>query len=297
MPDLLENTLADLHTLGSHPPKLRRCNTWTYKGNPNPAAGGGFTWTVPSDWWVRILTLGFTLTADATAQARGVNITYADADGTTLDTNPAIALALAGQAIPVIGDMQIPAAAPANASQFQYGTVTSPGAGAGIASIASLTPGLYLVSWQVELSGTLTAGTDNDNFRIVTAATTYARSVNLAVAATYAQQPIYVWVASGGSLNLQANAAATVGAVYAGSITATLVQPSPVQAMLPDITLKSGSTLSLAAVNFHSGDQLSAITFTAERFPSNWADGSLGSDEERILRHWIAAAGGDRWGM
>lgn len=93
------------------------------------------------------------------------------------------------------------------------GSVTSPGAGATIASV-SLGNGTYNVAWTIEMSGTLAAA-DIDNVQLLLGATVVADSVDANGAGTYPQQAVEVTVANG-PLVLAAKTigAGTVGAVY-----------------------------------------------------------------------------------
>jgi hypothetical protein len=110
-------------------------------------------------------------------------------------------------------------------SQENYGTATSPGAGAQFCNVTGIPPGLYTVSWTVGLAGTVAAGTDNDNFRLsnVTTSTTYVRSVNPAAVGSYPQNPVTVLLTATTTLSIEAVAAATTGAIYSGQLVVTPV--------------------------------------------------------------------------
>jgi hypothetical protein len=51
----------------------------------SPAAGAGFTLTVPSSYWWRGMSLAFRLVSDGSAATRQVTLTLVDEDGVTLD--------------------------------------------------------------------------------------------------------------------------------------------------------------------------------------------------------------------
>lgn len=110
------------------------------------------------------------------------------------------------------------------------GSVTSPGAGATIASISSVAllaaaPAgtLWIVQWTVGLDGTLAAA-DRNNFQLTSPlGTQIERSVNPIVAGTYPQPTVDMITGNGGTagINVQAIGGGTVGAVYSADITAT----------------------------------------------------------------------------
>lgn len=101
------------------------------------------------------------------------------------------------------------------------GAVTSPGAGAVIASLGTLPPGDYTVSWQVTLAGAAAAG-DLNNFALQVAGVTVATSDNPGAAGTYPQEPADITVPAGGAVvRVIAVAAGVVGAVYTAQLAAS----------------------------------------------------------------------------
>ena len=58
----------------------------------NPAAGGGFTYTVGANYWERLAHLSFVLTTDGTAGNRTVIVTFKDGSGAALDIVTAAAV-------------------------------------------------------------------------------------------------------------------------------------------------------------------------------------------------------------
>lgn len=96
------------------------------------------------------------------------------------------------------------------------GSVTSPAAGAVIASIAGVPAGTYNVNWTVELAGTIAAA-DSNNFELSSPAGVVLVSVNPAVAGDYPQPSIEVTSATAGTWTVKAVALGTVGAIYSAS--------------------------------------------------------------------------------
>lgn len=94
------------------------------------------------------------------------------------------------------------------------GTVTSPGAGATIASLAAPTAGTYKVTWTVALEGTPGVG-DANNFQLLAGATLVATSINPGVQGNYIQVAAEVTVATGTTFFVKSVAAGTVGVTYA----------------------------------------------------------------------------------
>jgi hypothetical protein len=102
------------------------------------------------------------------------------------------------------------------------GTVTSPAAGATIATLAGLAAGNYTVSWVVGLAGTL-AAPDANNFQLTVTGSPAEPSINLAVAGEYPQVNAEVTVPASGTISIQAIGIGTVGAVYTAQLA---IQPS-----------------------------------------------------------------------
>lgn len=120
------------------------------------------------------------------------------------------------------------AAGTQGASTTTVGSVTSPAADAIITSQA-LAAGTYTVGWTVQLSGTLAAG-DANNFVMESNAVQVAQSLNSAAAGTYVQPPVTVVIPAGGAtVEIEALAIGTVGAVYSAVMTVTPV-PAPAAA-------------------------------------------------------------------
>ena len=105
---------------------------------------------------------------------------------------------------------------------YVQGSVTSPAAGATIATITGLAAGEYVVEVVTELGGTLAAA-DANNFQLVPSSGPAINLQNQAVAGNYPQEEVTVTVGASGSVTVKAIALATVGAVYSAEISLTPV--------------------------------------------------------------------------
>jgi hypothetical protein len=290
MPPPLSDTIADLHTLMTDPPHLRRGNTRWFREPAPPAAGSSYTYPVSNDYWERIVAVAFTLTTSAAAVNRSVSLVWADDGGTAIATVPAVPIATASQVIPVTALLQaVPVPAPGQTLNA-YGSQAAPGAGTTIANAGVLPSGLYSIAWTVEVSGPVAAGTDNDNMQLFVGGTAVARAIYPAVAGSYPQATAIVWIAGASALTIRNVAAATAGTTYAAALTATQLSGTPMVARIPDLILKSGWKLQVNVAGMQAADTLTGIAVLAERYSSDWAGGTLGSDEERAVREWLAWA-------
>lgn len=114
--------------------------------------------------------------------------------------------------------------------QRKSGSVTSPGAGAAIASITPLNAGTYDVTWQVELTGAAAAA-DANNFRLTNGGAQTLDSENPGAAGVYPQIPTDIGVGALGTIQVIAIAAGTVGVTYTAdlSIAPRLVSAAAVE--------------------------------------------------------------------
>lgn len=127
------------------------------------------------------------------------------------------------------------------ASVQASGTVTSPGAAATIANIASLPAGTWVLNWNVGLAGTL-AAIDGDNFKLIVAGSSVENpSNNPPAAGLYPQEPVQIVVPAGGAaVSVRTVAAGTVASVYSAELNA-------IPAASDSVTLYRGPGLAIAA--------------------------------------------------
>jgi hypothetical protein len=131
-------------------------------------------------------------------------------------------------------------------SDFE-GSVTTPGAGATIATSAALAAGTYTVKWTVTLGGT-PAAADANNFQLFNGATLVATSVNLGAIGDYPQADVQVTVVSGAVLTVKALGAGTAGAIYSaqGSVNIDIVPDAIIEIQdvgnpIAEISLTTGA--------------------------------------------------------
>lgn len=279
---LIEGTLADLRTLMGRPVGLRRGNTYLVP-LPNPAAGSGLVYKVDAAFWEHVVSLLFTFTASAAAGLRSLSIALANSDGTPFNITPAGPSILAGQTWQISADMSEGPFSFAGPSQDATGSVTSPAALGTVVSLGTVPAGEYVINWTVGLGGTLGAA-DRNNFALVVGGNTIATSVNEPVAGEYPQPAETVDIPAGGTtILIQAIALGTVGAIYSATVTVSQITAGIACPQLPDIVLKAGYQLQINGINLKAADQISGVQLLTERYPSNWADGSLESDLEGLL--------------
>lgn len=101
-------------------------------------------------------------------------------------------------------------------------SLVSPGAGATIASIASVPVGVYTISWETQLIGAAAAA-DQDNFALFSGATQLAVSLNAGAAGQYPQTTVQFSLTSAQTIAVKAVGAGTVGVTYAAQLAVTPV--------------------------------------------------------------------------
>lgn len=282
-----DRTYADLWSMGSDPPRFRR--SWTrILAQQSPAAGAAFSHAVPGDSWERLLAVTWTLTTSATAGNRLVTASWASGDGVIFDQEPASPWLGPSSSITGFADRVPGLAVPPAPSNAVTGSATSPAAGATIATV-TLPQGTYTVSWSVMLTGTVAAA-DLDNFGLYVGANLVATSLNGINAGTsYPQPAVVIEVPAGGAaLAVKAIGAGTASSVYSATIDAPQTAGLTCWTQIPDVTMASGWEFILGVTGIQAGDQLSGITMTIERFPSDYASGTLATDDltalEQVLR-------------
>ena len=97
------------------------------------------------------------------------------------------------------------------------GSVTSPAANTPIVALLTLPVGVYTISWEVQLSGTVSA-TDLNNFKLLAGVTVLSTSLNAGAAGQYPQTSVQFQLTSAQTIQIQSIAAGTVGAVYAAQL-------------------------------------------------------------------------------
>jgi hypothetical protein len=281
--DLTEGTLADLQTLMHHPPRLRRGHT-ADSLIPTPAPGGGYTYKIGASYWERIVALAFLLTTGAAAGARSLAINYAQGDAVIFDASPVAAGIGPSQTCQVYADLDgTPAVSPAPTQ-----AITQSFAG-GAGATVTLPAGATLLGYTVTAASTAAAENGTVTVSNVPGGPlVYAFTMpNGGNGAPFQNIPFPGGLAPvGGAITVVLSAitsgsAGDLTAYYqmGGSATASTAYPQ-----LPDITMKSGWQVQLAVAGVQAADQLSNIIIINEQYPSNWADGALGSDEEREWR-------------
>jgi hypothetical protein len=284
MDTLTHGTLADIRQLMPYPPSMR---PGRYDAQSNLAAQVGSYWQrqTTTDYWERIDSLVATVTTSSTAGLRQPVAAMFDGD-----LNPIAATPL-GQAIGPSQLVQIAASIDGTSLAVAQGTSlenegrqVSPAAGTTIASIA-LTGGQWTVGWEVALDGTV-AAVDENNFGLYAGATLEATSVNpAAVGGPWSQETQVVEIGfSGATLAVKNIAAATTGAGYSASLVATPYGNVTTYSRLPHIVLKSLWYFRLELINGAVNDNIGPVNLLVERYPSNYADGSLHEDQELLAR-------------
>lgn len=281
--DDTESTLADIATLMGKPPRMRTGYTMPVR-YPNPAAGAGLTHVTDPAWWERTVAITATLTCSATAATRTLVVQYCDQDGNVFAQEPISAALGASQVQTVYADLTTTPAAVAGSSEANAGTVTDPAAGADISGTVSLAPGTWSITATGFVSGTVTAA-DANNMAIDVGGSYAGAIVYPGVANVPGSATVVTTVAATTTAFVASPGAASgAAAVYNGGLTATPISAAGAYATLPDLVMKSAWKTNLTIIGVQAADQLSAITYLTERYPSNWADGTLREDREAWLR-------------
>lgn len=122
------------------------------------------------------------------------------------------------------------------AAEFS-GKQAAPVANTVIIGTNTLPVGLYNVQWSVGLAGTLTVGTDDNNFQLRANAGAFAvNSANPAVVGEFPQDSIQIFLTTPGTIVIRNNANATAGSEYDAQISVSPVNSATLQ--LKDRTLQ-----------------------------------------------------------
>ena len=239
-----------------------------------PAAGAGLTRKVPFNVWERPRAVAFTYTAGVAVPGRQPVIRYLSPDAQTIVEAPVGAQVGPSGVVNCFAWPGAPASAPAGLSVQGDASVTSPAAGATIASIA-LTQGTWTIAWGVRSSGTTGAGDSNNMQLNLPGGVSLAADVPAGGNNLSQQNAVTVEVpAAGVTITVTAIALATVGAIYTAQVTATPGEATSGYAPLPDLLLRSGWSVVITAIGIQAADQISAAFLLADRFPSGFASGA-----------------------
>jgi hypothetical protein len=284
--------LAEHWELMSHPPRLR-LGTTTLVPAQAPAAGANFTYPIGNTYWERIVALAAVLTTGSAAGYRQVQANVLSGDGAIINQTQLTPNVGPSTAWSIYADLTGTPSVGTGASAPVTGEVTSPAALTSICT-ETLPQGSYTVDWQVGLSGT-TAAADQNNFGLYVGSTLVATSNNEDTAGgTWPQDEIDVEIPSAGAaLRIRSIAAGTSGAIYDASLVATLQSVQASYPQMADLVIKSGWSLQLAVDNIQPADQLGPIYILTERYPSDYASGTLKFDHAEVLRE-LAAELADR---
>lgn len=276
-------TLADKATLLSAPPWMRRGHTLA-KVEAQPAAGAGWTFTPSGTYWERPVAVNALLTTSSQAGNRVPFFFTATGDGTVIaqvQAGPAIPAGTAWTLSSSVSGLPVIQAGQAVTA---YGTVTGPTTGQQITSLA-LAAGVYTIGWELGVGGT-TSNSDVNNMALEVAGVTVSQGWMSSGSGNFNQQLAYTAFipAGGATVSINAIGAGTATAIYRAQLVAQQTSPLASFTTLPDITLQAGWQFGLSLSGVQTNDQLSGILFTRERYPSNWADGSLQDDDEDRVR-------------
>lgn len=241
----------------------------TLRKIPPPAAGSSLAFTIPGEYWMRIVSVAANIQTSAAAGVRGLNLNYVDGDGYIWNQVPVAPDIGPSQNFNLYGDLAsvTPSIVPASISG--YGQVTSPAAGTTILS-EPVPAGDWQVQWSVESGGT-TGGNENNNYGLYQGATLLLQAENGTTAGQpYPQEAVTIEVPSAGSTIAVKNInVGTVGAIYEAQLVITRSGFWSAQLQIPDFLLKSGWGFQIGFTNPQAGDQISQVGLMVEEYPSS----------------------------
>lgn len=277
-----EHRLADAKRMLAYPPGFRRGIPQLIKP-VQPAAGANFTYKISSDYWERLLTLAFTFTSGTNGFQRNISVALQDGDAYTFDQIGIVSGIQNAYASSFFGDLQPVSSSLAQSGLQGEGTQAAPAANTTIAFVTSTSGGTYSVTTIVTLSGTLAAGTDNNNIQLFNGgALSYGQLNNSIQLTPQTFGPTLITVPAGGTIAARNTLAGTAGSVYSVSIVANLVTGAN-QFTLPDLILPSGFQVAINVAGIQATDQISAIGLFVERYGSKYAHGGYEADEREFL--------------
>jgi hypothetical protein len=284
--DSVGRVLHSRRALLSDPTAFRR-GTQQLLPAQTPASASSFLSGVSGSYWERILTISGTIATTATGGIRQLLFQLFNGDGVPFVSTPILAGVGASKTLSFYGNQNYQSPNSFPLSQDNYGTQTSPTTGTTIVSATASGFGSYTIDWTVELQGTTTAGTDNDNFGLYANGSLVAQSVNGFELGTYPQEPTDEILPSAGIFAIKAINTATTGAVYSASLVITSVESQNAVFTIPDLMLESGWSYGITGINLLAGDQLSNIQVLLERYASDYANGGWVLEQEALLREIV----------
>jgi hypothetical protein len=294
MEGMTEIALSDAKRLLAYPPGFRRGVQQLVKP-ASPAAGSNFTYKISADYFERLVSLAFTYTTVGNGSQRNVNVQFQDGDSFTFNQVQVASGVLNVGTLSLFGDLQPVQPLFAVASIVGEGQQNAPAAGTTIASIASTNGGTYLVTAIVTLSGTLTAGTDNNNIQLFNGgALVYATLDNSIQLAPQTFGPYLITLPAAGSVIAKASGAATAGSVYSVQLNAVPVT-TPAAFTLPDLILPSGFQVVINVTNIQAGDTLTGIGLFVEKYGSKYSHGGYELEEREFLHELLERNEMGRW--
>ena len=291
MDDVRDRVLGDAKRFLSYPPAFRRGVPQLEKPLA-PASASSYIYKISADFWERLISCAFTLATSATAGQRSLSLNFADGDGFIFNQTQIAADIGPSVTTSQYGDMFTDNAIQGQGSLVGEGSVTTPAAGGTIASITSVPAGTYNVTVVLTLSGTLTAGTDNNNTQLTS--TGSPATINLDNSIQLQPQvfgPFEVTVPASGTIAVKNIVLATTGAVYSAQVNATPLGVSG-SFIFPDLILASGWQITIALGSPQTGDQLSGIGLYVERYDSKYARGGYYGEFMAAERHLAAELSG-----
>lgn len=240
----------------------------TLKKIPNPAAGGSWTYPIPAEYWLRVLSIAANIQTSSAAGLRSLNLNYLDGDGYVFNQVPVAPDIGPSSQFNMYGDLASVTPGIVPASITGYGQQTSPAAGTTILS-EPVPAGDWQVQWSVESGGT-TGANENNNYGLYQGSALLLQSENGTTAGQpYPQPPVTIEVPTAGStISVKNINIGTTGAIYEAQLAITRSGFWSAQLQIPDFLLKSGWQLQLQLGNAQAADQISGIGLLVEEYPS-----------------------------
>lgn len=267
------------HNLAHIPRELRLSNlgyglgvTKLFKG-ATPAAGGGFTRTIPAEYWERMISLAFQLATSAVVKLRTLSVIYSDQDSNTFNLVPVATQIGAGETFTTYGDL-------ASVTSVQPVTIppaTATAAAAGNAT-ATLPVGASLAGIVINWGSVAVA--NSVTITVANAQTNGSLVWNVALAtgqnSPFIQNftvPLQAVAGQAITVTVTGNANSPTATIAAYGTSAITLSAAGAQIQLPDFLMHSGWSWGIQLGNPDPGDQISGVLMLTERFPSDLAGG------------------------